>query len=95
MGGVVGLDLKLYDVSIAIVAQLDISVDQRVGDAPPVVESDCVLPTLSHELEVFLVCKDTVAIDAALEDRSFLRTGAEFAAGLDNTHLLLLAFRTC
>lgn len=93
MGRVVGLDLKLDDMGIAVVAQLDIAVDQRIGDATPIVEGDCVLPALPHELQVFFMREDAIAVDAALEDGGFLGTCTEFAAGLENTHLLL-AFST-
>lgn len=91
MGGVVGLDLKLDDVCIAVIAQLNIAVDQRIRDSPTIVEGDGVLPALTHEPEVFLVREDAIAVDAALEDGGFLGTGTEFAAGLEKTHLLLVS----
>lgn len=68
MGRVIRLDFKLDDMCIAVIVQLYIAVDQRIGNATPIVKGDNVLPFFSHEFEIFLVVEDTVAVDAALED---------------------------
>ena len=68
MGRIIGLYLELDVVCIAFVAQLEISIDESIGDAASIVENDGLFDALPHQFEVILVIQVAIAVYGALED---------------------------
>lgn len=66
--GIVGLYLELDDVRAAFVAQLEVPIDESIGDAATIIENDSLLKALPHESQVLLVVHVTIAVHRALKN---------------------------